>query len=679
MLREKPHPFVSTFLFFTILFSCSVSWAQSLENVDFVTDEHGNIFVAYDLLNCPKRYSFDVSLHFTHNDEHHQATSIDGDVANIKEGYNHIIVWSSLSDLHELKGSLQVEVRLSKIHRPKTNFFANTEEIDSAFVLTIAGKSPLKEVQISRIPKPTAPAVLDVRSTTFSDADGNGNQILDAGEEAIISLYLVNKGKGAAYNLLAEVKEIGAINDLTFSHLFPIGNLNAQSGRKVNIPLKGGSDLKTGTCQVEIKITEGNNFDADPVTITFQTQKFKHPTVAVVDQKWSSSTGDKIRLGEPAYLEVAVQNTGQGRASDVVVDFKLPENTFPVNETRFQIEKLDPGESSVMSLEFFTNKKFQGTKIPIEVIVREAFGKYGETRKVEVPMNEYVASKKEVIVKGQETSQIQIQSLSLTSSVDKEIPEISRSLNESKFALVIGNEDYKKHQSNLNNDQNVAYAKNDALILRQYLIKTLGFPERQVFTVTDATSGQMRREINRLVELAKITPKSEIFFYYAGHGLPDNQTREGYLIPVDITAANLSDGIGLKELYEKLASANSEKVTVVLDACFSGGGRGEAGLVSARTVKVKPKGPILAGNIVAVTATSDEELSFPLHKESHGLFTYYFLKKLKETRGEVSLAELMQYLQHEVPKASLIENPMKQTPQVLIAPGIEDKWQNWKF
>jgi hypothetical protein len=128
-----------------------------------------------------------------------------------------------------------------------------------------------------------------------------------------------------------------------------------------------------------------------------------------------------------------------------------------------------------------------------------------------------------------------------------------------------------------------------------------------------------------------------------------------------------------------LAFAKAEKTIVLLDACFSGGGRGENGLLSARTVKVKPKGPIMEGNIVAYTATSGTEVSLPLPGESHGLFTYFLLKKLKETKGTISLIELKNYLELEVPKTSLIENSIKQTPEVLIAPTIGNEWETWTF
>lgn len=263
-------------------------------------------------------------------------------------------------------------------------------------------------------------------------------------------------------------------------------------------------------------------------------------------------------------------------------------------------------------------------------------------------------------------------------SVDLNIP-ITNKINPNRFALVIGNEDYNRYQNSLSSEQNVKFARNDAAIFKEYLTKTLGFPTSNVFLLTDATRGQIGRELDRLTQLAKLNLNSEIVFYYAGHGFPDFNTKEGYIIPVDVTASYLQDAISLKDLYKKLASSKASRIIVFLDACFSGGGRGENGLLAARTVRIKPKGDIVEGNIVAFTASSGEEVSLPSQKEPHGLFTYCLLRKLKDTKGNVTLDELRTYLEAELPKASLIENSMKQTPQVLTAPDLGDKWLNWKW
>ena len=62
---------------------------------------------------------------------------------------------------------------------------------------------------------------------------------------------------------------------------------------------------------------------------------------------------------------------------------------------------------------------------------------------------------------------IDIQKLSLTSAVDKNIPRNSKVNN--RYALIIGNEDYASYQSDLDTSQNVPFAAQDAESIKNYL------------------------------------------------------------------------------------------------------------------------------------------------------------------------------------------------------------------
>lgn len=446
---------------------------------------------------------------------------------------------------------------------------------------------------------------------------------------------------------------------------------------KVEIRLKAGLDIPTDQCKLTMQVIEPNGFDSPPVEIDFITSSFKKPKVLVVDGIFSAEGGGNLKVNQATTLEVLVQNIGEGKAQDVSAVIKLPTNVINLGESEFKITTLKSGESSKINFQFIATARYSKNEIPIEIILNEKYKKYSSNKIFTVPLNQILNTTKYKVENGNEQSN-PIALASLHSDVDKDIPVIQNQLN-SRYALIIGNEDYKKYQMGLHSDQNVLFARNDALVFREYLIKTLGVPEKQTFMLTDATRAQMSRELERITQLVKMTPNAELVFYYAGHGLPDIETQQGYLIPVDVTASNLKDAISLKELYSKLASSKASKTLVFLDACFSGGGRGENGLLAARTVKVKPKGDIIEGNIVAFTASSGEEVSLPLIKEYHGLFTYYLLKKIKDTQGQLTLEQLKTYLESEVPKASLIENGIRQTPQVLVAPDLSDKWLSWKL
>lgn len=557
--------------------------------------------------------------------------------------------------------------------------FATLSLLVCTAVSAQSGKSRPKEVHISKgVPKPSGPPDLVISNIAFHDQDGNNNSVLDSGEEGTITFSIENRGKGVAYDLVIELRPVVNIEGLVIPDKERVPKLSPENSLLVTIPVKATSDLTNAKVEFDLLIREANGFDADPVKLTISSHEFRTPIVSLADFRFSTEEGGTIRLGKTVYLTVAIQNKGQGDASGVTVNFKTPENIFPAAQSDFFIESLKPNESRIITFEFFANKLYDKPDIQIETTINEHSGKYGENRTLFVSLDQQLIQNTTVDLNAKPAPYVQIETISLLSGVDKDIP-IGTRARPATFALVIGNEDYKDYQEGLESDQNVLFAENDAAIFSQYLTRTLGVPAKQVFTVKNATKVQMTRQIERIVELAKLTKDSELIFYYAGHGLPERETNEAYIIPVDVTASNVKDGLSLKDLYASLASANAAKTLVILDACFSGGGRGENGLLSARTVKVKPKGPILDGKIVAYTATSGEEVSLPLTRESHGLFTYYLLKKLQETNGEISLLDLKTYLESEVPKASLIENNIKQVPQVLIGPKVEKEWETWSF
>ena len=151
-----------------------------------------------------------------------------------------------------------------------------------------------------------------------------------------------------------------------------------------------------------------------------------------------------------------------------------------------------------------------------------------------------------------------------------------------------------------------------------------------------------------------------------------------YLIPVDVSVANLSNGVKLSDVYSKLSNTNASKISIFLDACFTGGGR-NLGLLASRGVRVRPKEGSLSGNLVVFSASSGEQSSLPYYEEGHGLFTYYLLKKLQESQGNINFGELSDYLTEKVSYESLIKNKVEQDPTVNFSKKVAEEWRKWKF
>lgn len=88
---------------------------------------------------------------------------------------------------------------------------------------------------------------------------------------------------------------------------------------------------------------------------------------------------------------------------------------------------------------------------------------------------------------------------------------------------------------------------------------------------------------------------------------------------------------------------------------------------------------IPTGNMVVFTAAQGDETAYPYNEEGHGLFTYYLLKKLQETKGDVNLGELGDYIKTQVERQSIVINRKLQSPSILPASSIGTSWKEWKL
>ena len=263
-------------------------------------------------------------------------------------------------------------------------------------------------------------------------------------------------------------------------------------------------------------------------------------------------------------------------------------------------------------------------------------------------------------------------------NVDENIP-INQTKKKYRFALIIGNEDYSSYQKGLSSESNVIFAMNDAEVFSKYCTNTLGIEKSNIFLIKNATFAQMNQEIERVTKLlTSLGNYGELIFYYAGHGFPDEITKEPYLIPVDVSSSNLNSAIKLYDITKKFSQTKAKRISVFLDACFTGNGR-VLGLVSDRGIKVKPKQQFLGENIIVFTATSELQTALPFKKTQHGMFTYFLLKELQETSGNITYKQLFNKLLLNVTLFSLVLNKQEQAPNVIVNSNLKDSWYNWTF
>ncbi|MDD5629194.1 MAG: caspase family protein [Elusimicrobia bacterium] len=229
------------------------------------------------------------------------------------------------------------------------------------------------------------------------------------------------------------------------------------------------------------------------------------------------------------------------------------------------------------------------------------------------------------------------------------------------FAVVVGIEKYS------NDLPDAQFAERDAAAVKAHLL-ALGVPERNIKSLT----GQ-RATLSGLASYLQdwlprnVKDDSRVFFYFSGHGAPDPESGQAFLVPSDGNANFLkTTGYPVKKLYANLNALKAKQVIVALDSCFSGAG--------GRSVLAKGSRPLVnkvdtsigsEGKIVLFTAASANEITSSLDDQGHGIFTYYFLRGLggaaQGADGAITARGLYDYLKPKVQDAAARQN-RDQTP-----------------
>ncbi len=260
------------------------------------------------------------------------------------------------------------------------------------------------------------------------------------------------------------------------------------------------------------------------------------------------------------------------------------------------------------------------------------------------------------------------------SDVDEKIPHNNK-VDENRLALIIANENYQ-------NTAKVASAYNDGLAMKEYCKEVLGMPERNIIYLNDATLGQTYGAIRNLRDRVEaLDGKAEVLVYYAGHGFPDERSKNAYILPVDGFATAPESSLELSKFYDNLGKMNAASVMVFLDACFSGAQRDASNemIADARSVVIKPKETAPKGNMMVFSAASGNETALPYAEKNHGLFTYYILKHLQETKGNTTPKELADYVISNVKRQSNFINSKPQTPTVNLSGNMSQLWSTMKM
>ena len=267
----------------------------------------------------------------------------------------------------------------------------------------------------------------------------------------------------------------------------------------------------------------------------------------------------------------------------------------------------------------------------------------------------------------QQTAEIQ---RSLKSDVD-DPPAVKAKLNRNSYAIVIGIEHYRQRLPKAD------FAVHDAQIVTEYLTKVMGYPDENIVTLINehAAKSDLEKYFEKWLP-NNIKPGSSVFVYYSGHGSPNLASGDSYLVPYDGDPSFIDQtGYSIQRMYAALGKLPAKKVIVALDSCFSGAGGRSVIASGARPLVMNLKAASIPKNITVLSASSGEQISMSYDENSHGLFTYFLLKGIKnkdvvQQDGSLDVTTLFEYMKPQVQSISRRKYNNEQTPQLIRATEI---------
>ena len=234
--------------------------------------------------------------------------------------------------------------------------------------------------------------------------------------------------------------------------------------------------------------------------------------------------------------------------------------------------------------------------------------------------------------------------------------------NKDALALIIGVADYQRTPAK------AAYADKDAQTFYDYAMLKLGIPAGNIKELVNVKAGRVdvSLAIKDWISRSTKQSQSDIYVFFAGHGLASDDGEKMYLLPYDGSPRLLEDSaISRERLFADISAAKPRSVTVFLDTCYSGTTRGTDMLIASRPIAIRALEQSIPDNFTVMTAAAGDQTAKPLEEAKHGVFSYFLMKGMEgeadaNNDNEITAGELHSYVQTNV----IQQSSGSQTPEL---------------
>lgn len=233
--------------------------------------------------------------------------------------------------------------------------------------------------------------------------------------------------------------------------------------------------------------------------------------------------------------------------------------------------------------------------------------------------------------------------------------------NPNAVALIIGIADYKRTTE-------AKYADRDAEYFADFARRKLGVPRSNIKVLTNENA-----DLSDIIDATNVwlpnvtrSQKSDVYVFFAGHGLGSDDGSDIYLLPYSGIPQVLDQtSIHRTKLFKTIASTQPNSVTIFLDTCYSGTSRTEETLLAQRGVRVTPRDQSIPNGFTVFSAAGMKQTAKMLDEAKHGLFSYYLMKGMEgpaDTNRDkkITAGELHEYVLANVSRLQRNQTPEMQ-------------------
>ena len=233
-----------------------------------------------------------------------------------------------------------------------------------------------------------------------------------------------------------------------------------------------------------------------------------------------------------------------------------------------------------------------------------------------------------------------------------------------RYALIVGVDQYADTQITT-----LGGASNDAKTLANALIQYAGFPNEQVTLLASdqpaerqPTRGNILRRLSNFAAI--VPPDGLLLVSFAGHGI--ERDGQAFLLPSDSQVSNDVDlleqtAINVSQIRDRIRKIGVKQVLMIVDACRNdpvGRANADNPLTAAYTrgFNFDLKNREVQA-FATLYATEVGHRAYEYKEKKQGYFTWVLVEALRggaaNEKGEVTLANLVKFLQERVPSRVL--------------------------